>query len=58
MMTEEEQSRDDEEKKKNKEQVWSWRDIRDEIASSFIFELALNLLLWIPRAIIRLFKNW
>lgn len=53
----EEQSKNTVQRKKKNEQVWSWRDIRDDIASSFIFELTINLLLFIPRAILRILRN-
>lgn len=53
----EEQSKNTVQRKKKNEQVWSWRDIRDDIASSFIFELTINLLLFIPRVILRILRN-
>lgn len=46
-----------EEHNSKKKHYW-WKDIRDEVAGSIIFESALNGLLWIPRAIFRLLRNW
>jgi len=45
------------EQKGKKKHVW-WKDIRDEVVGSIISETALNVLLWIPRAIVRLIRNW
>jgi len=44
-------------KEQKRDRMRSLKDIGDEVTGSIFFEFAANLLLFIPRALFRLFKN-